>query len=164
MNLFSQETESGNSRPPDSEHSWPSDVPDETIGAGELTESFSLRQEPNPTREAWKIIPQIQDSIGAEQLGELLSTISRLVLAAQETPGSLSHIPALHAHVLEDGSVILEWVFPDFRVGFNIEPNRVDSGWNFVSGKKLNELSASGQLKDMGDIVFILERLVLPNI
>jgi len=164
MNLFSEETESGSRQPSHSEHSWASDVPDETIGTSEPTESFSLRQEPNPTREAWKIIPQIQNKSVVKQLGELLSTISRLVLEAQKTPGSLSHIPPLYAHVLEDGSVVLEWRFPDFRVGFNIEPQRVDSGWNFVSGNKLKELSASGQWKDEGDIAFLFESLVLPNI
>ena len=162
MNLFSQETESGNSHPSDSEHRRASDVPDETIGTGEPTESFSLRQEPNPTRQAWKIIPQIQDKGVVKQLGELLSTISRLVLAAQETPGSLSHIPDLHAHVLEDGSVVLEWLFPDFRVGFNIEPNCADSGWHFVLSKKFNEQSGSGQLKDMGeDVASLLYNIIL---
>jgi len=164
MNLFSQETESGNSRHSDSEHSWAPDVPDETIGTGEPTESFSLRHEPNPTREAWKVIPQIQDTSVVKQLDELLSTISREVLKAQETPGSLSHIPALHAHVLEDGSVVLEWLFTDFRVGFNIEPNRADSGWHYVLGKKFNERSGSGQLKDMGDVVSLLDNIILPYI
>ncbi|MCJ7506103.1 hypothetical protein MUP05_06505 [Candidatus Bathyarchaeota archaeon] len=163
MNLFSQDTKSGNSYPSDSEHSWASDIPDKTIGSDEHTESFSLRQEPNPTRKAWKITPQIKDSSVAKQLDELLSTISRYVSAAQEARGSLTHIPELHAYVLEDGSVILEWIFPDFRVGFNIEPNPADSGWQWVSGKRLDTGTASGRL-DMGKVPSLLNDFVLPNI
>lgn len=46
----------------------------------------------------------------------------------------------------DDGSVCLEWPFPDYRIGFVIDKNIDESSWFLVANKKMEELWTSGQL------------------
>ena len=52
-------------------------------------------------------------------------------------------LPEIHAHKEEeDGSIIVEWIFPGFRFGLNIEKDKKESGWHVVS----KQITASGPL------------------
>jgi hypothetical protein len=98
-----------------------------------------------------------------------LSIIGQMIqLVKQERegrePNDMPPLPPLRACVDIDGSVLLEWIFPDFRVGFNIEPDPQDSGWHLVSNKKVGEITASGQLTNTSEIVAALLDFILPNI
>ena len=42
-------------------------------------------------------------------------------------------LPEIHAHEEDDESVMVEWIFPGFRVGLNIEKDKKESGWHVVS-------------------------------
>ena len=125
--------------------------------------TFRLRGESNPVKQARNIIPQIENADVAKQVDRLLSFIDKIVNIAEQKEVDLSHIPSLHAYVEEDGSVLLEWVFPDFRIGFNIESNPDNSGWHLVSNKKLGDITASGQLENMGEITILLLDFILSN-
>ncbi len=46
----------------------------------------------------------------------------------------------------EDESVLVEWVFPMFRIGFNLEPDPKESGWHIVAGEHLNNVTFSERL------------------
>jgi len=125
-----------------------------------------LRWEANPTRQARDTVSQIKNSDVTKQLDKLLSSIDKIFNDAPQRGVDLSCIPPLHAHIDEDGSVLLEWIFSDFRIGFNIEPNPDDSGWHLVSNKTLNEYTASGQLADtnMNEIIIRLLNFIHSNI
>jgi hypothetical protein len=144
----------------------PRNIKSEDITTGTSGEArvFSFCGESNPVREAKAIIPQIQNKIVAEQLDKLLLTISKMIEFAQRKRPELGNIPALIAHIDEDGAVTVEWVFPDFRVGFNLEVNPADSGWYLVSNKKLNESTMSGQMKNMDTIIPTLLNFIVGNI
>jgi hypothetical protein len=60
---------------------------------------------------------------------------------------SAGHLPPLIMRTMEDESVLIEWIFPDFRIGFSIEPKEKESSWYLVSNKKFNEVSFSGLLE-----------------
>jgi len=126
---------------------------DVTTGSSGEISSFSLGGGSSPTREVKAIIPQVKNTIVAEQLDKLLLTISTAIKLVQQSYTDIGNIPPLIAHIDEDGAVLVEWVFPDFRVGFNLEPNPSDSGWHLISNKKFNERTISEQLKDMDDII-----------
>jgi len=128
------------------------------------SDTFRLRGESNPVKQARKIIPQIENADVAKQVKRLLSFIDKIVNIAEQKEVDLSHIPSLHAHVEEDGSVLLEWVFPDFRIGFNIESDPDYSGWHLVSNKKLGDITASGQLANIAEITILLVDFILSNI
>ena len=160
MTSFFQNTDS---------QSWPEfdsnfDLKDLTTSIEEQADTFRLRGESNLTRQARDTISQIQNPNVAEQLDKLLSIIDKIFYVAQQGKIDLSYIPSLNAHVDEDGSVLVEWIFPDFRTGFNIEPNPDDSGWHLVSNKALNEYTASGQLADMNEIILFLLKFIFSNI
>lgn len=127
-------------------------------------DTFRLRGESNPVKQARNIIPQIDNADVSKQVERLLSFIDKIVKIAEQEEVDLSHIPSLHAYIEEDGSVLLEWVFPDFRIGFNIESNPDNSGWHLVSNKKLGDITASGQLANMGEITILLLDFILSNV
>ena len=149
--------------------SWPEEgfsfsLSDVTLDIEGQADTFRLRGESNPVKQARKIIPQIENAEVAKQVDRLLSFINKIVNIAEQKEVDLSHIPPLHAYVEEDGSVLLEWVFPNFRIGFNIESNPDNSGWHLVSNKKLGDMTASGQLANMGEITILLLDFILSNI
>jgi hypothetical protein len=156
---------------PHSSRSYPfpvglSDVTSDINGG---PESLSFAGESDPLRQPREIIPRVDNRCVAEQLERLLSIIGQMIqLVKQERegrePNDMPPLPPLRACVDIDGSVLLEWIFPDFRVGFNIEPDPQDSGWHLVSNKKVGEITASGQLTNTSEIVAALLDFILPNI
>lgn len=169
MSDFPQET--GPRTTPHSSGSYPfpvglSDVTSDINGG---PESLSFAGESDPLRQPREIIPRVDNPCVAEQLERLLSIISQMIqLVKQERQrrelNDMPPLPPLRACVDKDGSVLVEWIFPDFRVGFNIEPDPQDSGWHLVSNKKVREITASGQLTNTGKIVASLLEFILPNI
>jgi hypothetical protein len=56
-------------------------------------------------------------------------------------------LPPLSLEQVEDGSVLMEWKFKDFRIGFFFGERPEDCGWYLVSNKNLEEASVSGTLE-----------------
>ena len=158
MTNFLQDTDS---------HSWPDSgfhFEDFTTSAEEHTNAFRLRGESNPTRQARDILLKIENPSVAEQLGKLLLIIDKTLDIVRQRADDSSRIPLLRPHIDEDGSILLEWVFSDFRIGFNIEPNPEDSGWHLVSNKRLSESIESKQLiNNMNELVFKSIDFIIKN-
>jgi len=138
-------------------------VRDITEGTTESSSAFSLSGEPDPVRQARTMVSHIANPSVAKQLKRLLSTIQRMITLTQRQGVYVGQIPPLHAFEAADGSVLLEWILPDFRAGFNIEANTEDSGWYLVSSKKLGDIAVSGQLSPMEVVVAILLEYILKN-
>jgi len=68
----------------------------------------------------------------------------------------LSYLPRPQAFSSEDESILIEWIFSNFRIGFSIEPNSKDSSWYLVTKKELGEISASGLISEKDVDVKIL--------
>jgi len=164
MTISPQQTNSGDEPGARPESSQVAESGEPTTGIRGQVASFALVGEPDPVGPARKVIPQIQNPCVLEQLDELLSTLRSMLAGVQRIRRDFDHIPPLHASLGEGDSVLLEWVFPDFRVGFNIEPNRDDSGWHLVSNKNLDELAISGRLRDMREVVAPLLDFILSNV
>ena len=164
MTDFSEETDSQRISHSSSNDCFPAGLSDVTGDIDEQTGSLSFAGELDSLRQAREIIPQIRNQSVAKQTKRLVSIIHRMIQLVKEAKPELNDIPLLQAYTDEDGSVLLEWIFPDFRVGFNIEPNPDDSGWHLVSNNKLEEYTASGQLGNMGERVANLLMFILSNI
>ena len=55
-------------------------------------------------------------------------------------------LPKIYAHEDEDGSIVVEWIFPKgIRFGLNIEDDKKQSGWHIVS----KQITASGSLYEV---------------
>jgi len=135
---------------------------DATVGSEHDT-PFPRCGECDPLRQAREAISQIKDAHVAEQAQRLLSTMERIVQLVPPEKLAPRNVPPLQAYEVDDGSLSVEWIFPDFRVGFNIEPNPEDSGWHLVSNKRLGEITASGHLSSMSEIVALLVDFILSN-
>ncbi|MCL4262231.1 MAG: hypothetical protein KJ069_03415 [Anaerolineae bacterium] len=119
---------------------------DATIGST-LSFYHLLAWEQDLFSNTWRVVEQIENQEVARGARELLRIIEELVSILRETGFDLNNLPPLHAFLVNDGSILFEWISSDFRVGFSVEPDLNESGWYLVSNKRLGEISASGYLE-----------------
>jgi hypothetical protein len=159
---YHQETDS---RTPYS-HSFAIRARDQTVASWIDSCAFPLSKSSALTELARNAICEIKDAEARNQAKRLLSTIQKTFTALEQAGAELSHLPTLRATLLEGAtSVLIEWLLPDFRVGFSIEPKANDSSWYLVSSKRLEEISGSGQLlsANFEDIVLQLINFTVTN-
>ena len=90
---------------------------------------------------AWNAVGQVNDQKVADEARSILLMIEKTILITQRKGFDLAHLPQLHAFDVQDGSILIEWIFGDFRIGFNIEPISTESSWYLVSNAKLGDIS-----------------------
>ena len=108
------------------------------------------------------------DSVSKEvrfHLSSFLSAFHRVFILNRISIEQAGYLPPLKLKFNDDGSVLIEWIFRDYRVGFSIEPILDESSWYLVSNKNLEELSSSGDLKakEFESIISSLLPFVLMN-
>ena len=114
-------------RPPESTY-LPAEPPNETVSGRPETRFLSLLDS-SLIGSAWNNIHQTGEREVTERARELLLIIQETILHFRGFGFDLGHLPPLQAFNVDDGSVLIEWIFGNFRIGFNIEPNPEDSGW-----------------------------------
>ena len=95
---------------------------------------------------AWGDVGQVEDEKVADEARRILSIIAETILIFQKRAVDLEHLPRLHAFDVQDGSILIEWIFDDFRVGFSIEPILTESSWYLVSNAKLGDIGDFGNI------------------
>lgn len=131
---------------------WPSVLTwradDETEGGDSLSE---LGYFVSPFRsEALVAASALARRLGPTAVGNqarlLLSAIREAISVMRLLGLDTDHIPQMHGHVVEDGSVLFEWILPQSRVGFSLEQDPGQSGWFLVTSEQLGGISGSGFL------------------
>ncbi len=120
-------------------------------------ETFGLKSRlylfsPSENRLVKSALQTIRDTTNkkiADESRNLLLLIQKIVVSLQHLNFDIAYLPPLTAVNVEDNSVLIEWTFRDFRIGFTIEDNREDSGWYLVSNRKLGEILASGSIANI---------------
>ncbi len=107
------------------------------------SESFELA---DLDRQPRVYVEQLQDKKLAEEVKSFLLEIRRAVMSLPSSMLQSRGLPPLHASSLEDGSVLIEWIFNDFRIGFHIDSLSRESSWHLVSTRNLDEINASGRI------------------
>ena len=102
----------------------------------------------NLDRQPWNYIHQIRDKRLVAGVNTLLIAIRRTAMSFPPSVFESRDLPPLHAFSLDDGSTLIEWIFTDFRIGFNVEPNPEESSWYLASNRNLGELNASGYISN----------------
>ena len=92
---------------------------------------------------AWDAVAQVEDQKVADEARNILLIIEKTILIAQSKGVDLGHLPQLYAFDVQGGSILIEWIFDDFRVGFSIEPILSESSWYLVSTAKLGDISVA---------------------
>lgn len=93
---------------------------------------------------AWRTVGQVEDEKIADEASRILWIITDLIFQRREE--DLEPLPQLHAFDVQDGSILIEWIFDNFRVGFSIEPILSESSWYLVSNAKLGDIGVSGYI------------------
>jgi len=97
-------------------------------------------------RPAWNVIRQTRNQTVAEESRKILLVIQETIIDLQHLNFDLGYLPQLHAFNVDDDSVLIEWIFDDFRIGFSIESESKDSSWYLVSNANSGEMAASGYI------------------
>ena len=98
------------------------------------------------TKPAWSSVGQVENQKVADEATRILGIITETSLTFQRRGVDLGRLPQLHAFAVQDGSILIEWIFDDFRVGFSIEPIPSESSWYLVSNAKLRDISVAGDI------------------
>ena len=101
---------------------------------------------PYLTKPAWSSVGQVENQKVADEATRILGIITETSLTFQRRGIDLARLPQLHAFSVQDGSILIEWIFDDFRVGFSIEPIPSESSWYLVSNAKLGDISVAGDI------------------
>lgn len=96
---------------------------------------------------AWDLVYSLDDNRLAEDVKRFLHILQDMIIRTLPTQLEFGAIPELGAHYVEDGSVLLEWIFQNYRIGFSIEPNPYESSWFLVTDAYLGSIGASGLLQ-----------------
>jgi hypothetical protein len=97
------------------------------------------------TEEARYVVHSIEDRNISERANKILTLFQRLL----RSQGDISYLPSLSAVKVSDGSLLIEWIFDHFRVGFSFETDMDESSWYIVSDSTLGRISAGGYLSGM---------------
>lgn len=131
------------------------DISEETIGSSFNSNFFPLTTESNIIENALtKLRSRSHLMRGNHQaiIGEatkFLFKLEKIILAYQQYGYDFYNFPPIHAFFVEDGSILIEWIFEDFRIGFSFEQDIRESSWYLVSNQEFGEISASGYLSDI---------------
>lgn len=122
--------------PAEDSYSLPRQPANETFGVHPLPGDADLI---SWASEVTRSVPSV---VVTEQAQTLLRLIQDIVSIFRLLP--LTQIPQLGAFIAEDGSLLFEWAFEHYRIGFNVELNPEESGWYLITDRALGEISASG--------------------
>jgi len=94
------------------------------------------------------------------------ATVILDILESQLQYYDFTILPSIRVAELGDGGIILEWIFENFRMGFNLETNHDKSGYFLVSKESAGEIRSSGYLKGLKleTIIQSLLTIVLNNL
>ena len=116
---------------------------DETFGEKPFIYFFS----PTESRLVKSALDALKNSTNravANEAEKLLFLLKEIVSSFQQLNFDLTFLPPIRAYNNDDGSILIEWVFKDYRIGFGVELNPADLGWYLVTKRELGEISASG--------------------
>lgn len=115
--------------------------------------------------DAWQKLNYSDNYTLVERAKTILSKIQEMIDAFNQFGFDLGYLPPINTFYPDDESILIEWLFEDFRVGFNIEPIKEESGWYLITNKKLGSISASGFYSDnvFNTIILWLLNFIISN-
>ncbi len=117
---------------------------DQTIGDTIFHGVFPISTERNIIDDALNMLYQLQNRELAKEAMKLLFIIQQTINKLQKYGFNLDCLPPLSSFLVDDGSIIIEWIFQDARIGFCVEQNGAESSWYLVTNSKFGDISASG--------------------
>jgi len=117
--------------------------PRQVTSGSRVGESFlDIISSSHITEEASGFLKTIQNNRQAALAGEILATIQSEII--RQRPQQT--LPPIAAFQGENGALLLEWIFDNFRIGINLENEENESGWYLASKPSMGGIVASGLL------------------
>lgn len=114
------------------------------------------------THDAWRRIEESSNPAIAYRARNLLNNIQYAFNILERSGADLSGFPAVAAGPAEeDGSLVIEIPFEDYRIGFGIEAESSESGWFLFSVDEAGCVTASGKLDGDLNSVGLMSWLLL---
>lgn len=114
-----------------------------------LFDPFSNPSEGFNVEEAPRVVSQAaRNELLELENDEMVSIANKLLDSLDQYVDNLQleMVPSLRAVIGEDGSLLLSWSIPHFRLGISIETHIKESGWYIVSDGHAGNINASGYL------------------
>ncbi len=119
----------------------------ETVGSFDISNYQPISQ-PSLISEALESIQNLEPSSNTSYAKNLLYDLRDIINAFEFSNYYLSDVSPLYAYRNDDGSLMIEWIFDNFRIGFDFEENHEESGWYIVSNNGNGYANASGLLQN----------------
>jgi len=110
-------------------------------------------------------LSNIKDETVKTQISFFVEKFKITIFKNKLNINSIGGLPPLKLNILDDGSVLIEWIFKDFRIGFSFEIKESESGWSITSSQEFNNKNAYGDLSslNMEDVLENILSIVLVN-
>jgi hypothetical protein len=93
-----------------------------------------------------KALSETKNTVLVAGVREVIRTIIGLLLQLNRSNLEIGNLPPLIGANLEDGTFLMEWLWPNYRVGFIIDPNPKDSIWYLIKRGESSDSNLSGGL------------------
>lgn len=127
-----------------------------TIGGFQRRKYHQISIENNLLCNAFELVNSLENIEQKQFANNLLEGISTNIRKFRLSGYNLKYLPTIQASFVEDKSILFEWIFDDFRVGFNIECDYKHSSWFLVTSKKYDEYFGSGYLSEFDNDELII--------
>jgi len=118
------------------------DIQQETIGSIDNFDYFQIFLFPDITKHA-------RESLCSFEQKDLVTKAEKLLLIIRNQITNFDNtnlFPVIRAFERDDNSILLEWIFESFRLGFSFEIDDNESSWYLVSDETSGNHSANGDL------------------
>jgi hypothetical protein len=85
-----------------------------------------------------KSINTIETQEMREFIKKLIYSLKYLLIINNDSNTISNHLSNIKMSQINDGSVLLEWIYDNFRIGFSVEPNIIDSSYYIVTDDNVN--------------------------
>jgi len=121
----------------------------QTIGGSTYINYLPIPPTTTSTRKASEAINRVPDRHLARNAEAFIASIEATLTLWSALGFEPTGFPELQVFLPEDGSILLEWGTPSYRVGFSLESDDKESAWFLVSTPGLGQMRASGYTAHM---------------
>lgn len=130
------------------EYSTSQSLPDETFGSPAFENLIPRPLDSSSLNSAWEFANRLAPDPVGRQARQLVGILYWIISRMHGVDQDDFYFPSLRTHRADDGSVLLEWSLPKFRLGFSIDEDPSQSSWFLVTTEELGGISAAGHLSE----------------
>lgn len=92
-------------------------------------------------------ISNITDKLLRNKVLEIILTFQKSIIHTSKKLDNIGYLSPLKINKIDENTIIIEWIFKNFRIGFVIEIEINKSSWYIVSDANIENIDKSGLLQ-----------------